>query len=53
MEGTPGKVLDEQLTVACGEGALRLSRVQLAGRAPMDAAAFLRGHEIPAGIQLG
>jgi methionyl-tRNA formyltransferase len=39
--------------VACGGGALRLTRVQLAGRAAMDAAAFLRGHAIPPGSRLG
>jgi methionyl-tRNA formyltransferase len=51
--GAPGTVLDEGFTVACGEAALRLTRVQLAGRGSMDSAAFLRGHEIPAGTQLG
>ena len=51
--GAPGTVLDDRLTVACGAGALRLTRVQLAGRAAMDAAAFLRGHPVPAGTRLG
>jgi methionyl-tRNA formyltransferase len=51
--GTPGLVLDNHLTVACGTGALRLTRVQLAGRAPQDADAFLRGHPIAAGTRLG
>ena len=51
--GTPGVVLDGRLTVACGSGALRLTRVQLAGRAPLDAEAFLRGHPVAAGAQLG
>jgi methionyl-tRNA formyltransferase len=50
--GTPGTVLDDALTVACGSGALRLLRVQRAGRAPMDAAAFLRGHRVAAGTRL-
>jgi len=49
----PGTVLDDALTIACGEGALRLERVQLAGRAPMDAAAFLNGRKVPAGSRLG
>lgn len=49
----PGMVQDEAFTVACGEGALRLQRVQRPGRAPMDAAAFLRGFSIPAGTRLG
>jgi methionyl-tRNA formyltransferase len=51
--GPPGNVLDDRLTVACGRGALRLIRVQAAGRAALDAAAFLRGHRIPPGSQLG
>jgi methionyl-tRNA formyltransferase len=51
--GEPGAVLDGRLTVACGAGALRLIRVQLAGRPAMPAEAFLRGHEVPAGTLLG
>jgi methionyl-tRNA formyltransferase len=51
--GVPGVVLDDRLTVACGSGALRLTRVQLAGRAPLEAEAFLRGHPVPAGARLG
>lgn len=51
-EGTPGTVLDDRLTVACGEGALRLTKVQRAGKAPMDAEAFLRGFDLPAGSVL-
>jgi methionyl-tRNA formyltransferase len=51
--GTPGTVLDDALLTACGDGALRLTRVQLAGRAALDAAAFLRGHKIPLGTPLG
>ena len=49
---TPGTILDDALTVACGEGALRLLRVQRPGRAPMDAAALLRGFALPAGTRL-
>ena len=49
----PGTVLDAELRVACGQGALRLERVQLAGRAPLPAAEFLRGHPVPAGASLG
>ncbi len=52
-EAAPGTVLDAGLLVACGQGALRLERVQLAGRAPLDAADFLRGHPVPAGASLG
>jgi methionyl-tRNA formyltransferase len=49
----PGCVLDERLTVACGEGALRPVLVQRPGRAPMAAAELLRGFAIPAGARLG
>ena len=52
-DGEPGVVLDHHLTVACGAGALRLTRVQLAGRAPLDADAFLRGRPVAAGARLG
>ena len=51
--GEPGAVLDAQFTVACGTGALRLTRVQLAGRAGVDAVAFLRGHRVAPGTRLG
>lgn len=52
-KGTPGTVLDDALTVACGTGALRLLRLQRPGRAPMDAASLLRGFALPKGTQLG
>jgi methionyl-tRNA formyltransferase len=41
--GAPGTVLDDQLTVACGTGAVRLKHVQRQGKGAMDAADFLRG----------
>ena len=47
--GPPGDVLDDRLLVGCGEGALRLLRLQRPGRAPMDAAALLRGWRVPPG----
>ncbi len=50
--GPPGIVLDEALTVACADGALRLTRIQAPGRAAMDSAAFLRGHRLPPGTVL-
>jgi len=50
--GPPGTVLDGGLLVACGEGALRLLRVQRPGRAPMEADALLRGFPIPPGALL-
>jgi len=46
-------VLDATLTVACGHGALRLTRVQLQGGASMPANAFLRGHRVAPGTVLG
>jgi methionyl-tRNA formyltransferase len=52
-EGTPGTVLDDELLVACGRGALRLTRVQRAGRGPLGAETFLRGHPVPAGTHFG
>ena len=49
--GTPGTVLPgEGLTVACGAGALRITRLQRAGKGPVDAGAFLRGFDMPASI---
>ncbi len=48
----PGLVLDDGLTIACGDGALRCLHVQRQGKAAMDADAFLRGFEIGAGTQL-
>jgi methionyl-tRNA formyltransferase len=50
--GEPGAVLDEHLTVACGTGALRLTRVQLSGRPAMPAEDFLRGHAVTVGVSL-
>tara|TARA_B100000678_G_scaffold205322_1_gene172998 strand:- start:892 stop:1836 length:945 start_codon:yes stop_codon:yes gene_type:complete len=48
-----GSVLDDQLTIACGAGAVRLTRVQRAGKPAMDTADFQRGRAIPQGAQLG
>ncbi|GAB5467355.1 MAG: methionyl-tRNA formyltransferase [Rhodospirillales bacterium] len=50
--GAPGQVLDESLSVACGSGALRLTRLQRPGRATQPAEAFLRGFPIPPGTFL-
>ncbi len=44
--GVPGTILDASFTVACGEGALRLTRVQRAGRPAMSGEALLRGWSI-------
>jgi methionyl-tRNA formyltransferase len=50
--GEPGRVLDDQLTVACGEDAIRLLELQREGRKPMRAEEFLRGTPIPRGTML-
>jgi methionyl-tRNA formyltransferase len=50
--GVPGTVLDDRLSVACGEGVLRLLRLQRPGRAILDVPAFLRGFPIPPGTRL-
>ncbi len=41
--GSPGTILDNALTIACGEGAVRLLQVQREGKAAMEAVAFVRG----------
>lgn len=51
--GAPGTVLDDGPRIACGEGALRLLRLQRAGREALDATAFLRGFPLPPGTILG
>jgi methionyl-tRNA formyltransferase len=51
--GHPGITLDGALTVACGEGAVRLLQVQRSGSKAMTAADFLRGVPVPAGTRLG
>jgi methionyl-tRNA formyltransferase len=48
--GIPGTVLDDALTIACGEGAVRLVEVQRAGKKPMTAGELLRGLAIKAGM---
>jgi methionyl-tRNA formyltransferase len=50
--GIPGTILDDALLVACGDGALRLARVQRPGKAAMDASGLLRGFAMPRGAQL-
>ena len=53
QSGPPGTVLDQGLTVACGHQAIRLTAVQAPGRGVMTAEAFLRGHRVEPGTQLG
>ncbi len=51
-DGPPGTLLDRRFTVACGAGAIRLTRVQRAGGQAMDAEAFLRGLRLSEGTVL-
>lgn len=51
--GPPGTVLDDLLTVACGERALRLTQLQRPGGRPLPADEFLRGFPLPPGSRLG
>ena len=50
--GRPGVTLDDALTVACGEGALKLVKVQRAGARAMEAGDLLKGFAVPRGTQL-
>ena len=51
-QGAPGAVLDDELLIACGQGAIRLTRLQREGRGAMDAEEFLRGTSLPSGTVL-
>ncbi|MEA2904037.1 MAG: methionyl-tRNA formyltransferase [Alphaproteobacteria bacterium] len=51
--GPPGTLLDGNLTVACGEGAVRILALQRAGRQAMTADEFLRGTAVTPGARLG
>ena len=52
VNGAPGTVLDEQLTIACGDAALRPLTVQRAGKPAMGAEEFLRGKPVAVGTVL-
>lgn len=51
--GEPGEVLDGELTVACAQGAVRLTQVQRAGKKPVSAGEFLHGLPLGAGSRIG
>ena len=51
-EGEPGELLDDRLLVACGAGAVRLMRLQRAGKGAMTADEFLRGNALREGASL-
>ena len=50
--GTPGTVLDEDFTIACGSGAIRPLKLQRAGKPAMSREDFLRGRPVAAGTVL-
>jgi len=52
-EGAPGELLDDNLLVACGSGAVRLLKVQREGKGPQEADVFLRGFPLRRGQRLG
>ena len=49
--GEPGEVITDDLTVACGEGALKLLKVQRAGKGAMEARELLKGFPLPPGTR--
>lgn len=51
--GAAGTLVDDHLTVACGDGAVRIVTLQRAGRQPMTAQEFVRGTPLAAGTRLG
>jgi methionyl-tRNA formyltransferase len=51
-EGEPGAVIDDQMTVATGQGALRPTLLQRAGKGVMRTDDFIRGFAIPVGTRL-
>jgi methionyl-tRNA formyltransferase len=51
-DGAPGEVLDDQLLIACGDGAVRLLELQREGRGRQASEEFVRGFALPAGTAL-
>jgi methionyl-tRNA formyltransferase len=51
-EGAPGEITDDRLTVACGEGGVRITELQRSGGKPVTAEEFLRGARIRKGERL-
>jgi methionyl-tRNA formyltransferase len=52
QSGEPGMLLDGEMTIACGEGAVRIEELQRAGKQPMKASDFLRGARLAPGTRL-
>ncbi len=50
--GAPGQVLDDNLLIACGDKALRILRLQPAGKSVMEASEYLRGRPCPRDLVL-
>ncbi|HEY8194417.1 MAG TPA: methionyl-tRNA formyltransferase [Hyphomicrobium sp.] len=50
-DGDAGVLLDDTLTIACGQGAVRIEQLQRAGKQPMTASEFLRGTRIAPGTR--
>jgi methionyl-tRNA formyltransferase len=51
-KGAPGEALNDALTIACGDGALRLRSLQRPGKSAMTADDLLRGYAVPKGTKL-
>jgi methionyl-tRNA formyltransferase len=51
-KGAPGEIISDDLTVACGDGALRILKAQRAGKGVMDSSELLRGFALPIGTKL-
>ncbi|MFD1508081.1 methionyl-tRNA formyltransferase [Lacimonas salitolerans] len=52
-QGDAGVALDDALRIACGDGAVQITRLQRAGRSAQDAGEALRGMAVPEGTRLG
>jgi len=53
MHGLPGEILDDRLTIACGQGAIRILKLQKPGKSKMKTVDFLNGTSLPKGTILG
>jgi len=52
IQGIPGTILDSSLTIACGQGALRLKTIQKPGGKPMEVQAYLHGSPCTVGLKV-
>ena len=52
VDGQPGRVLDDRLTIACGVGAVRVTEVQRAGKSRLASVEFQRGYPIARGTKV-